>query len=395
MNRLFFHVDMDAFFAAVEQRDDPSLVGKPVIVGAKPGMRGVVATCSYEARAFGVHSAMPISEAVRRCPGAAFIRPRMERYCEISSMIEDAFRSLTSDVRMVSIDEAFLDMTGTERLWGDAQSAARRLKALVLQRTGLTLTVGGAANRYVAKIASSVFKPDGLTIVPAGEEAPFMRRIPLAKLWGAGDAMQRRFKELGFTTVGQLADIGEAALRDMLGEAAGSFFFRAARGEDPGAFEGARSVRSMSVETTFESDVGDAETLRGTLLSMAMQLSTRLLAEAKRSNVACLKLRTGDFRTTTTRHTAAGALDTCDAIYQAALAALDRAWDGGTPIRLIGLALDRLADSGDPEQLRLFDDGSEKMRRVEKAVFELGKKGVGKVVRARMIAIDEKRKPGD
>ncbi|MCK7470892.1 MAG: DNA polymerase IV [Desulfomicrobium escambiense] len=188
----------------MEQLDRPELAGKPVIVGAAPGHRGVVSTCSYEARAFGVHSAQPISEASRLCPGGVFLPVRMERYVELSRKVMEVLGEFSPDVRQISVDEAFLDMTGTEGLWGGPREAGTRIKYEIRRRTGLTISVGGAENRYIAKIASGFRKPDGLTIVPAGEEADFMSRLPLEKLWGAGEKTQERFRDLGIRSVDQL-----------------------------------------------------------------------------------------------------------------------------------------------------------------------------------------------
>ncbi|HRY80223.1 MAG TPA: DNA polymerase IV, partial [Spirochaetia bacterium] len=254
-----FHVDMDAFYASVEQLDRPELAGMPVIVGAAPGHRGVVSTCSYEARAFGVHSAMPISEAVRLCPGGIFLPVRMERYLELSRTVMDILGEFSPDLRQISVDEAFLDMTGTEGLWGAPREAATRLKEEVRNRTGLTVSVGAASNRYIAKIASGFRKPDGLTIVPPGGEEEFMSGLPIGKLWGAGEKTQERFRELGIRSVPQLRAIGKAGLSALFGNAGGAFLYAAACGQDPGIFRTEPGSRSMSTERTFGRDIADPE----------------------------------------------------------------------------------------------------------------------------------------
>ena len=186
MSRMIIHVDMDAFYASVEMRDNPFLYGKPLIIGARPTERGVVATCSYEARKFGVHSAMPTFQAVRLCPHGIFVHPDMERYHQKSQEVMAVFGHYSPDVQQMSVDEAFIDMTGTERLFGEPADTARRLKAEVYQTTGLTVSVGIASTKYLAKIASGLQKPDGLYIVPAGNEEDFMLRLPLEKVWGIG-----------------------------------------------------------------------------------------------------------------------------------------------------------------------------------------------------------------
>ena len=230
----FFHVDLDAFYASVEQRDNPILKGKPVIIGAKPGTRGVVAACSYEARAFGVHSAMPISEAFRRCPGGTYLRPKMQRYQEVSEEIMKLFESFTPSIQQISIDEAFLDMTGTERLFGSTEEAGRLIKNKVRETTGLVISVGAAANRYVAKLASDFEKPDGLTIVPAGEEEAFIARLKLKDLWGIGTKTLKRLADLNIKTVADLKILDEEGLRAVLGGSSGSYLYKICRGIDPG-----------------------------------------------------------------------------------------------------------------------------------------------------------------
>ncbi|MCX7025786.1 MAG: DNA polymerase IV [Spirochaetes bacterium] len=389
--QLFFHVDLDAFFASVEMIDDPSLRGKPVIVGALPGHRGVVATCSYEARTCGIRSAMPISEAFRLCPSGVFTRPRMDRYSELSREVMGIFGEFTPDVTVVSIDEAFLTMTGTGRLWGCPADSAAELKSRVVSRTGLTVSVGVASNRYVAKTASGLSKPDGLTIVPEGGESDFMAAIPIARLWGAGEKTQERFRELGIDSIPKLRELGESLLVSIFGKSGGEFLYKASRGIDPGIYAGEAGSKSISTETTFERDVTDRETLESVLRGMADELAYRAYRENVRSRTCVLKLRTDDFSTSGRRVTARDYLLASDEIYEVALSLLDRRNDN-LPVRLIGLGLVNL-ERGGAFQGELFGEDRTRRTKFERAVFGIQEKGIGKVTRARFIAgpADEER----
>jgi DNA polymerase-4 len=405
--RVFFHVDLDAFFASVEQKDDPSLKGRPVIVGALPGHRGVVSTCSYEARAFGIRSAMPISEAFRRCPEGVYLVPRIDRYSELSAEVMEVFSSFTPEVQRVSIDEAFLDMTGTERLWGPPESAAQSLREKVGARTGLGISIGIGPNKYVAKIASGLRKPNGLVVVPADGVEAFMLALPLSKLWGAGEKTQERFRELGIASMAQLASFGEAQLASLFGKAGGAFLYAAARGRDQGMMggdssaAGARSMsaRSMSAETTFERDCADRECIEDILLSLAGELSYRLWAEGFKSRTLALKLRLHDFTTLTRRRSRGSYYLSSSEAFKDALALLETAWDGRTEIRLLGLCFADLERGAAPAQGELFGEaglpgeGSARSRRAEGAVFEIERKGLGKVTRARLLGRGDRGRP--
>ena len=211
-NPVFFHVDLDAFFASVEQLDNPAYRGKPVIVGGL-GMRGVVSTASYEARKFGVHSAMPIGRARALCPHGIFLKTRMQRYHEKSKEIMGIFKNFSPDVQQLSVDEAFLDMTGTEKIFGDTETAARRLKNTILEQTGLKVSVGAASNKYIAKIASGQSKPDGLLVIPPGGESAFMQSLRLSEVWGIGGKTRARLAEAGLTSIAEILTQPEAVLQ--------------------------------------------------------------------------------------------------------------------------------------------------------------------------------------
>ncbi len=383
--RIFFHVDLDAFFASVEQLDHPEFRGRPVVVGAAPGGRGVVSTCSYEARAFGLHSAMPISEAFRRCPAAVFLPVRMHRYAQMSRQVMGIFGDFTPDVRPLSIDEAFLDMTGTEKLWGSPREAAETLKAKVRSETGLTISVGAAANAYVAKIASGLRKPDGLVIVEEGEEAEFMSKLPLLKLWGAGEKTQARFAELGIQSVAQLAAMSEPALVSLFGKAGGLYLHAASRGQDIGMFSREAGRRSMSSETTFSHDLGDRRLLESVLMSLSDELYYRLFLEGLSASCLFIKLRYHDFTTLSRRKTAPGIYRSAAEAFADALILLDSAWDGHTEIRLIGLGFANIDERAGAVQGELFDEAAEKRRKAERAMFEIEKRGLGELKRARVM----------
>jgi DNA polymerase-4 len=388
---IFFHIDLDAFYASVEVVDNPALAGCPVIVGASKGHRGVVSTCSYEARAFGVHSAMPISEARRRCPQAAFMPVRMERYAGMSARVMEIFGNYTPDVVRVSIDEASLDMSGTERLWGPPEEAAAAIQRRVHEVTGLTISVGVAPNRYVAKIASGIRKPRGLVIVIPGEEAEFMRGLRLKDLWGAGARTRARLEEVGVDSMERLLALSEATLVSLFGKAGGAFLYTSARGIDPGIYGAEAASRSISTELTFEHDVAETDRVESTILGMAEELAARLYAEQGSSRCAVLKLRYGDFETITVRETRKDAFAGSTDIYAAALALLRRSWSG-KPLRLVGLGLAGLDESGSGQGL-LFEEPADKAARVEKAALEAARRGLGRLTRARLVKRPEPGHP--
>ena len=384
MPRIFFHVDLDAFFASVEQCDNPLLKGKPVIVGAAPGHRGVVSTCSYEARAFGLHSAMPISEAYKRCPKGIFLPVRMTRYAEVSRTIMRILEGFTPDMTQMSIDEAMLDMTGTQRLWGDADAAALLVKKSVFDATGLTVSIGASGNRYIAKIASGIRKPDGYLRVPDGEEKAFMRSLPLEKLWGAGEKTRLALRDAGISTIAELQTASPRILEAKFGKAGAAFLSAAASGEDTGFFSGEAKSQSMSGERTFERDTTDGAAVRDLLRLLADELAARICDEGSRSVTLGLKLRFGDFSTLSRQCTREEPYGSADQIYEDALRLLDMHWDGRNPLRLVGLGLHNLR-KGARVQGQLFEQESGKSEEVRRTVQEIDARGGGRLVRARFL----------
>ncbi|HEY7676067.1 MAG TPA: DNA polymerase IV [Candidatus Methylomirabilis sp.] len=375
--RWILHVDMDAFYAAVEQLDHPECRGKPVIVGADPRGgkgRGVVAACSYEARRFGVRSALPISQAYRLCPAAIYVRPRMERYEEMSHQVFAILRSVTDLVEPLSIDEAFLDVTGSQRLFGDADTMGRRLKAQIREATGLVASVGVAPNKFLAKIASDLGKPDGFVVVPHGGEAAFLRPLPLFRLWGVGPKTEARLTRLGLRTIGDLAACPRATLEDLLGEA-GGHLADLAHGIDDREVVPWEAAKSIGAETTFREDTDDADRLRKTLLALADRVAQRLRDEGYRAGTVTLKHRDSTFTTLTRAMTLGEPTDVTGVLYRAALGLLERVPRRHRKVRLLGVSASRLVPAaGAAEQLTLFGGRRERSRSLDRAVDAIRKR---------------------
>ncbi len=392
----FFHVDLDAFFASVEQLDHPEYKGKPVIVTGR-GRRAVVSTCSYEARKFGVHSAMPKARAMQLCPEGIFIFANMPRYHEKSKEVMAVFSEFSSDVMQVSVDEAFLDMTGTGRLFGPPEEAAAKLKRAVLEKTGLTVSVGAAKNKYMAKIASGFKKPDGLTIVIDKDAAAFMRSLPVKDVWGVGKKTQERLAEAGFKTTEGIAEASEALLQTIIGKAAGHSLFLAVRGQDPGFFSGEAAERSISCERTFECDISDYDIIETLLFELAQELSFRMFDENVSSSTVSIKIRYGDFKTVSAQSTGERPVNDSSDLFARLHALLAKKCERGKPIRLLGAGLQNIRRGSAPEQGELFESESKKRRALAKAVYKLNKKmGTGAVAPARLLGLKSesgKKKP--
>lgn len=384
---VFFHVDLDAFFASVEQLDNPAYRGKPVIVGGEIGKRGVVSTCSYEARKFGVHSAMPISRAVALCPGGIYVRGRMHRYHEKSRDVMHIFETFSPAVQQMSVDEAFLDMSGTARLFGPPEETAFKLKQCVFAETGLTVSAGVASNRYIAKIASGLRKPDGLVVVPFGEEAAFMAELRLKDVWGVGEKTRNRLEDAGLSTVKSILSCSEAMLQGLLGQAGGSFLHSVIRGIDAGIFTGETASRSISSEQTFEYDLDDIAAIETALLELASDIMFRLLDEKQSSRTIHLKIRYSDFRTVSIQETVNHTINDTGELYDLARNLFLKKYDRSGPVRLLGVGVHNVAAGSDPGQMDLFDTGdSVRKRKVEEAVLALAhKRGKKLVTRARLI----------
>lgn len=345
---------MDAFYAAVEERDRPELRGKPVIIGADPkggAGRGVVSTANYAARKFGVGSAMPISTAFRLCPQGVFISPDMSKYAAISLEIRTVFEAFTDLVEPISVDEAFLDVTASVRLFGDGEAIARAIKARIREETRLTASVGVASAKLIAKIASDLRKPDGLVVVPPGTERGFLAPLPVRRLWGIGPKMEERLAKLGIHTVGQLAD---AKVTRLLGTH-GLDLQRLARGEDDRpVVSDSGPAKSVSVEHTFDVDEGNPRALRKALLRLADELSRRLRAESLGGRTVTLKYRDETFRTTTHARSGRTPTNVASELFEIAAELFDEV-HGSLKVRLLGIGVSGFTE---PVQRTLFEEES-------------------------------------
>jgi DNA polymerase-4 len=374
METVIFHVDMDAFYAAVEVLDNPAYRDMCLLIGGL-GKRSVVATASYAARAYGVHSAMPMAQALRLCPQAIVVEPRMERYSQVSRQVMEILKSFSSDVHQISIDEAFLDMSGTFRLFGLPREAGRLLKERVKQETGLNISVGIGPSRFIAKMASDYDKPDGLCRVSMGKEIAFIDAVGLKKLWGVGKVTQQQLAKHHIPSTAELRTYSEQTLQSLFGRSMGHFLYLACRGIDPGIFKEEAKSHSISTETTFIEDVTTSEVLEQTLLWMSHEVMFRSLDEKQMGRTVGLKLRFPDFTTFTVQVTPQSTIYSAEQIYQHAKMLLQQKWSEGRPVRLIGLGLYQLYSGERPLQEELFEDPYEKKRRLEQVVLKLQKEG--------------------
>jgi nucleotidyltransferase/DNA polymerase involved in DNA repair len=343
-------------------------------VGADPQGgrgRGVVAACSYEARPFGIRSALPISRAYRLCPRGIYVRPRISRYAELSEQIFDVLRNVTDLVEPVSIDEAFLDVTGSRRAFGPAEAIGRSLKARIRAEIGLVASVGLAPNKFLAKIASDLGKPDGFVVVPPGGEQSFLDPLPIARLWGVGPKTEARLRQVGFQTVGQIARAAPEALDTVLGSA-GRELWDLAHGRDDRPVVPEHDAKSVGAEHTFDQDTEDRELLRCTLLGLADRVGRRLRREGVRAGGVTLKFRDQDFRTLSRADSLAPPTDVGEALFEAAWKLFERLDWAGSRVRLLGVTATRLTPAeGAEEQLSLFRPPDDRRRRLARTVDEI------------------------
>ena len=380
------HVDMDAFFASVEQRDNPEYKGKPVVVGSDPKEgkgRGVVAACSYEARRFGIHSAMPISIAYRKCPGAVFLRPDMEKYAEASHMVFEVFERFTPEIEPISVDEAFLDITGSWHLFGSPENTCLLIKKAVKDRTGLTASVGMAPNKMTAKIASDIKKPDGLVVVKPEGLLAFLHPLPVGKLWGVGKKTQEELAGMGIHTIGDLASKKRSELYDVFGEN-GMHAWELANGIDPRAVEPAGEALSISNEHTFDEDTLDKTLIMDILMHLSEKVSRRLRREGFKGRTITLKIRSSDFKTYTRAATINPATNFADRIYRSVLEKAETFDLENMPVRLLGVKVSNLDDaSWDTD---LFSEGTSvdlKKESIHKAIDRIADKYGENAIRRR------------
>jgi DNA polymerase-4 len=381
--RTILHVDLDAFFAAVEQRDHPELRGRPVIVGGGGGedARGVVSAASYEARVFGVHSAMSLREAYRRCPDGVFLPVDGRRYQQASRDVMAILRRYTPQVEPISIDEAFLDVTGSAALFGDGPTIAQRIKDDVRAEVGLTASVGVASTKLVAKIASDLRKPDGLVVVAPGDETAFLAPLPISRLWGVGEKTARVLADYSVRTIGDLASLPADLVVRRFGKHGASLVERA-RGVDPDPVHEGDPAKSVGHEHTFDHDTSDPETIERTLLGMADGVAGRLRSAGVKASTVTVKVRDSSFRTITRQRTLAEPTDMTEPIFRAAIE-LAGPEVRGIRVRLLGVTASNL---GEREQLSLFETGEPRRRRaVEAADILRHRYGERVVTRARLL----------
>src|SRR5712671_1896738 len=351
--RRILHIDMDAFYASVEQRDDPSLKGKPVAVGGSPAGRGVVAAASYEARAFGVHSAMPMARAVRLCPSLVIVRPDFQKYRAASLAVFSIFREVTPLVEGLSLDEAYLDVT--ENAWGEplATNVARRVKARILEDTRLTASAGVAPNKFLAKVASGWKKPDGLTVIPPERVEPFLQQLPVDALWGVGPVTAKKLRARGIEKLVDVRTTDERLLREAVGSMA-DWLRQLANGIDDRPVTPHREAKSSGSENTYPEDLTDITVIREEIIEMAGHAVSWLARKDLMARTVTIKVRYEDFTTITRSQSAAPTRDEADIIARA-VALLDKTEAGRRSVRMLGVSVHNFSSTDNPSDLPLFD----------------------------------------
>jgi DNA polymerase-4 len=393
---MILHVDMDAFYASVEQLDNPRLKGRCVIVGGTSG-RGVVSAASYEARNRGVHSAMPMFQALRKCPEAVCIVPRMKRYREISRRIMALLEEVTPLVEPISVDEAFMDISGLHRLFGPPEAIGHRVKGLVRSATGLTCSVGIATSKFLAKIASDLRKPDGLVIITPAEAPAFIRQLPVGKVPGVGGRTRATLEKLGIHTLGDAGRFSEEALMRRLGKY-GRRLHELSRGIDERPVTPTTPRKSISTETTLSEDTRDRQRLRTLLLHQSEEVATEMRKKKVRARTVTLKLKHSDFRLVTRSSTLDTPTQSSEKLYREAVDLLNR-YRLKSPLRLIGVGASNLVDDTLPVQMDLFGTGREEdpnWEKVDRALDTIRSRfGRDAVVRAALetIAPGKRKKP--
>ena len=388
MTRTILHADLDAFYASVEELDDPSLRGRAVIVGGGPNERGVVSAANYAARRFGVHSAVPLRTAARLCPQGVFLPGRPERYRELSRGVMGIFASLTPLLEPISLDEAFLDVTGSIAAFGDGRAMAQRIKQRVRDEIGLVVSVGVASNKLCAKVASDLRKPDALVVVPRGEEATFLAPLPVGRLWGVGPQARAALGEYGVTTIGQLAALSEATLRRRFGQH-GAALAERARGIDNSPVAPFGAPKSIGHEHTFEQDTQLRSQIEATLLDLAESVASRLRHHELAAGALQLKLRYEGFETLTRQIPLGHQTRHSEPLYAAAVMLLRRTLVTGRGVRLIGLTAINLSDA---QQLTLFDAQPRRERLARSLDVVRERFGNAAITRARLLTDAPRRR---
>lgn len=353
--RAILHIDMDAFYASIEQRDNPELVGKPVIIGGKVG-RGVVSTASYEARKYGVRSAMPISEAVRRCPDGIYIPPNIPKYRAVSEQIMNIFHRYTPDVEAISLDEAFVDVTGSQKLFGSAEQIGRAIKQSIYEELQLTASVGLAYNKFLAKLASDLDKPDGFFIVMPEDLQEKIWPLSIRRMMGVGHKTADMLERMGVKTIGQLAVMDSGLLEHIFGKA-GVQMHELANGIDARMVESVREAKSFGRETTFPTDISDQYTLETVLFTLADDVCHSLRSHHVKGRTVSIKIRYPDFKSITRAITLEQYTSSFEPVYNTVKQLMEKHYTDGTPVRLIGVTVSNLKQETEIiEQQDLFAD---------------------------------------
>jgi len=381
--RAIIHIDMDAFYASVEQRDNPPYRNRPVIVGADPQAgkgRGVVSAASYEARGFGIHSGMPISLAYQACPDAVFLPVRMDRYAEVSERIFEIFHRYTNLVEPLGLDEAFLDVTGSHRLFGPAETIGRRIQENILKEEGLNASVGVATNKFVAKVASDIKKPNGFIVVSAGEECLFLKGLPVERLWGSGSKTTKRLHRIGCALIGDVARQNRESLRGGFGKL-GTRLWYLANGVDNRPVVPNGSAKTISASTTFPQDTDDSRVVTQTLLALADRIAQRLRAEGVRTKTLTLKHRNEAFETVTRSMSFQESTDQTAVLYEGALKLVTRVSSKRPKVRLVGLAASNLIPSEGTGQMSLFENSSNRWNQLSTTIDDIRRRFGDQVIR--------------
>ena len=365
--RQIIHVDMDAFYASVEQLDNPDLIGKAVIVGGDPKQRGVVSAASYEARKFGVHSAMPMSQAIRLCPNAIVLPVRMKRYAELSQQIHAIFQQFTPEIEPISLDEAFLDVTGSLRLFGSAEKIGRDIKYQVKEQLGLVASVGIASNKFLAKLASDLNKPDGFVVITEENKQEILDPLPVSRIWGIGKVTEKALKSKGINTIKELRETQPEILRSIFGEQT-SHVLRLAQGVDNREVESSRESKSISSEQTFATDITDKNILLDVLLNQVENVAQRLRLNDLEAKTITLKLRYADFRTITRSSTLDLSTNITKKLWQEAKEVFLK-WHrkSAGALRLLGFGASGLQKAGSGQHQLFSEPDLEKQKRLDKA----------------------------
>ena len=350
--RKIIHTDMDAFYASVEQRDKPKLKGLPVVVGGDPHSRGVVAACSYEARKFGVHSAMPSAQAYKLCPQAVFIRPRFDVYKAVSAQIQSVFRSITELIEPLSLDEAYLDVTNVAQYQGSATRIAEAIKRDILHTTGLTASAGVSYNKFFAKIASAMNKPDGLTVILPEQGADFVAALPVGKFHGVGRVTEEKMRRLGIETGADLRGWSLVELQEYFGKSA-QYYYDIARGIDNRPVEHSRQRQSLGAETTFQIDLMRPREMLDQLEQLAIQVAEAMLSKSLVARTLTIKVRYTDFRIVTRSHSVRGHIRSADDMLPWLPHLLEKTDAANTPVRLLGVSVSGLLPASTREMVQL------------------------------------------